>query len=91
MIQFTDGATGAEMGRPGQVFSITPNTEKLHVLRDPVAEVLDDMAALGQHWIRNRERGRMPYAIRTAMLLVARELIALADQNEQVAQKNITP
>ena len=51
----------------------------LQVLRDPVADALDDMAALGLHWTRNRERGRMPGGIRAAMLLVARELTAHED------------
>lgn len=49
----------------------------LELMRDPVADALDDMAALGQHWTRNRERGRMPNGIRMAMLLVAREVLAL--------------
>ena len=42
-------------------------------MRDPVADALDDMAALGQHWTRSRERGRMPNGIRAAMLLVPAE------------------
>jgi hypothetical protein len=51
--------------------------DHLELMRDPVADALDDMAALGQHWTRNRERGRMPNGIRAAMLLVAREVLAL--------------
>jgi len=51
----------------------------LTVLQDPVADALDDMAALGLHWTRNRERGRMPNGIRQAMLLVAREALVHAD------------
>lgn len=53
------------------------------VVLDPVADALDDMAALGQHWTRNRERGRMPGGIRAAMLLVAREVLAHADMQER--------
>ena len=49
---------------------------KLTVMADPVADALDDMAALGLHWTRNRDRGRMPNGIRQAMLLVAREALA---------------
>jgi hypothetical protein len=52
------------------------------VLFDPVADVLDDMAVLGEHWTRNREKGRMPGGIRAAMVLVARELLAHVDQQE---------
>lgn len=51
---------------------------RLEVLHDPVADLLDDLAALGQHWTRNRERGRMPGAIRQAMLMVARDALGLA-------------
>lgn len=43
---------------------------------DPLAAVLDDLAALGEHWTRNRKAGRMPGGIRAAMLLVAREALA---------------
>ncbi len=49
--------------------------QQLTVMQDPVADALDDMAALGLHWTRNRERGRMPSGIRQAMLLVAREAL----------------
>jgi len=60
---------------------------QLRVVLDPVADALDDMAALGQHWTRNRERGRMPGGIRAAMLLVAREVIAQADMQERELQQ----
>lgn len=50
------------------------NTPKLEVVQDPVADALDDLAALGTHWTRNRDRGRMPSGIRAAMVMVAREL-----------------
>ena len=59
----------------------TMNT--LTVIHDPVADALDDMAALGLHWTRNRERGRMPSGIRQAMLLVAREALAHADMADR--------
>lgn len=55
------------------------NDNRIELMRDPVADALDDMAALGQHWTRNRERGRMPNGIRAAMLLVAREVLELDD------------
>lgn len=57
--------------------------QQLTVMQDPVADALDDMAALGLHWTRNRERGRMPNGIRSAMLLVAREALAHADAQER--------
>lgn len=61
---------------------------KLVVMRDPVAEVLDDMAALGEYWQRNREKGRMPGSIRAAMLLAAREAI-MVEEMEQASR--LTP
>ncbi len=51
----------------------------LVISRDNVADLLDDMASLGEHWKRNRDRGRMPNGIRSAMLLVAREVIMTTD------------
>lgn len=53
--------------------------QTLTVLHDPVADTLDDLAALGEHWTRNRARGRMPNGIRAAMVLVARELVMYED------------
>ena len=53
------------------------------MMRDPIADALDDMAALGEHWKRNRERGRMPNGIRSAMLLVAREALDLQEVQRQ--------
>lgn len=50
--------------------------ETLRVVPDPVADLLDDLAVLSAHWTRNRERGRMPKAIRLAMLLTAADLVA---------------
>ena len=56
---------------------------ELQIARDYVADVLDDMAALGEYWKRNRERGRMPNGIRSAMLLVAREALDLQEMRQQ--------
>lgn len=44
--------------------------------RDHVNDALDDMAALALHWERNRQRGRVPGAIRAAMVMVAQEIAA---------------
>jgi len=63
--------------------------EKLTVTQDPVADALDDLAALGAHWTRNRERGRMPSGIRSAMILVAREVLAHFEQQERETQQNL--
>ena len=59
----------------------------LQIARDPVADALDDMAALGQHWERNRERGRNQNGIRSAMILVARELLLHVDMESRTTQE----
>lgn len=62
---------------------------RIEVVRDPVADALDDMAALAQHWAKNRERGRNPSSIRAAMLMVAREALAHVDQQERELQQRM--
>lgn len=69
---------------------LEPERATLTALADPVADALDDMAALGQHWTRNRERGRMPNGLRAAMLLVAREVLAHADAQEREVQRRFS-
>lgn len=54
--------------------------------RDHVAEVLDDLAALGEYWTRNRERGRMPNSIRHAMLIAAREALMYAEAAAEIGK-----
>lgn len=57
---------------------------RLEILRDPVAEKLDEMADLCEHWKRNRSMGRNPTAIRSALLMLAQECIALTTANCEV-------
>ena len=49
----------------------------LEVKVDAVAGALDDIADLCEHWKRNRERGRMPNAIRAALLMSMRDAVML--------------
>lgn len=60
---------------------------KLEPHHDPVADALDDMAALGLHWTRNRDRGRMPNAIRQALLYVAREALMYDEAAQREAAR----
>ena len=46
---------------------------------DPMQDLLDDMASIATHWERNRQRGRTPHAIRAAMVMIARDIVAMAD------------
>ena len=64
--------------------------DELIVLQDHVADTLDDLAALGAHWTRNRERGRMPQGIRQAMLIVAREALAYAEASDREMQAEMS-
>ena len=49
----------------------------IEVKYDYVAEHLDDIADLCEHWKRNRGKGRMPSSIRSALLLSMKEVISL--------------
>lgn len=64
---------------------------RMQLVLDPVADALDDMAALGLHWTRNRERGRMPNGIRAAMLLVAKEALIHAEHAELASGADSEP
>lgn len=61
----------------------------LEVKFDYVADALDDMADLCEYWKRNRERGRMPNAIRSALLMSMREALAMHEAEEQAARSNV--
>lgn len=57
---------------------------------DPIADKLDELAALAQHWTRNRDRGYTPSGIRAAMLQLAHELLE-HEKAEQNAKNPNTP
>lgn len=61
--------------------------QTFQVVADPVADALDDMAALGLYWTRNRERGRMPSSIRKAMILVAQEVLAHVAAQDRITNQ----
>ena len=44
------------------------------VVTDEIANLLDDLAGLGEHWARNRAKGLMPRGIRNAMVQTAQEI-----------------
>ena len=50
---------------------------RVEVVRDDVAEKLDEMADLCEYWKRNRDRGYHPNAIRAALITLAEEVVAL--------------
>ncbi len=57
---------------------------KVVVVTDTVAEKLDEMADLCEHWKRHRERGRKPTAIRAALMMLAAECTALERANVEL-------
>lgn len=58
----------------------------IEIHHDTIAEKLDEMADLSEHWKRNREKGRNPNAIRAAMLMLAQEVTGIARaQDEETA------
>ena len=50
---------------------------RVEVVRDDVAEKLDEMADLCEYWKRNRDRGYHPNAIRAALIMLAEEELRL--------------
>ena len=79
------GSSPGPAGATGSAAALSEETvpkNELTVLQDNVADALDDLAVLGAHWTRNRDRGRMPNGIRQAMLIVAREAIAYAEASD---------
>lgn len=52
---------------------------KLQVQHDHLAEKLDEMADICEYWKKNREKGRMPSAIRMALIMLSRECVFMAD------------
>lgn len=53
--------------------------ESLKARIDYVADALDDLACLCEHWKRSRDRGRMSGANRSALLMSMRETLAMQD------------
>jgi hypothetical protein len=47
------------------------------VMKDDIAEKLDEMADLCEIWKRNRNKGHEPNAIRKALMMVANEVVVM--------------
>ena len=58
-------------------------TKLQETCRDTIAEKLDEISDLSEHWKRNRENGRNPNAIRAAMLMLAHEVTAIARAEDE--------
>lgn len=50
---------------------------RIEILTDPIAEKLDEMSDIAECWRKNREKQRMPTAIRSAMVMLAEEISML--------------
>ena len=64
---------------------------KIEATTDIIAEKLDEIASLCEHWKKNREKGLMPSSIRMAMIMLADEIVIIhgAEQILREAQKRI--
>ncbi len=51
-------------------------------MNDIIAEKLDEMADISEYWKRQRDKGRNPTAIRSAMLMLAHEVTMLVQTQE---------
>ncbi len=54
----------------------------IRVFKDEIAEKIDEMADLCEHWKKNRENGRHPNAIRSAILMLADEIRLINVMNQ---------
>lgn len=54
---------------------------KIEVHKDYVAEKLDEISDICEYWKKNRDKGRMPSAIRLALLMSFRECLTLAEND----------
>ncbi len=54
-----------------------PMKSEYIVMKDDIAEKLDELADLSLIWAKHREAGRHPQAIRGAMLMIANELVLI--------------
>lgn len=63
-------------------------TNDIQIHRDTITEKLDEMADISEYWKRQRDKGRNPNAIRSAMLMLAQELTMVVHQQEaETAEK----
>ena len=47
---------------------------EIKIVKDEIAERLDELADLGEVWNKHRKAGRMPHAVRQAMITVSEEV-----------------
>lgn len=50
---------------------------QIGILKDDISEKLDELADLSEYWKKHRDKGRTPYAIRSAMMMLSNELVML--------------
>lgn len=59
----------------------------VEIKTDPVAERLDEMADLSECWKKNRDKGRMPSAVRQALIYLCREVCVVEDLERELRRK----
>lgn len=56
---------------------------KVEILKDEVAEKLDELADLSEYWKKHREEGITPNAMRVGMLTSIKEIMFLLEINHK--------
>jgi len=57
-------------------------TKKIEIVKDEIAEALDELADLCEYWKKNRERGRMPNGVRAGIVTIVNEISFIKHQEE---------
>lgn len=82
---YSDGGTGdmahACIDAP-QMMRMTHGN--ISIVRDEIAEKLDELADLGEYWKRHRALGRSPQAIRAALVMTIQECAVLVAANARL-------
>lgn len=62
---------------------------KIEIIEDRVADDIDDLACVLEHWVRNRDRGRTPSALRAAIVQIAREIVQQVELEQEMARAQV--
>lgn len=65
-------------------------TPKIAIRHDTIAEKLDELSDLCEYWKRQRDKGRMPQAIRHALLMMANEITILSEAENRLRATNLS-
>lgn len=64
----------------------SPDDMRIEIKIDHIAEKLDEMADLCEYWKKHRSKGRMPNAIRGALVYLSQEVAVLNSVSEEAPE-----